>query len=201
MKRVLLASVLCFSPLGAYGAETNTSTTPPAAPECWTVKDEALRLQCYDALHAPAPAGEGDKTATTPEVLSAKPTDPPKKVDADDVAIAPNKYKGKNLELSKLQCFYADKDEYRCLAPSSDVVLVVIGTAVTPDAERKKLEDDCGEIKKLETAACRRTIHFVPGAVDHDTIGLRQRTIVISKMLEIVPPPAAPAPVAVRRRR
>ncbi len=183
------------------------ASTPLRADEvCRSIKDSVARLACYDGLDAKASAATkatpsagadgsasskvdaGETNAPTKEVVAAKPSDPVKRIDADDLAIAPNKYVGKYVELTKAQCYYADKDEYRCLGNSSSVILMLVGAAITPAIEKQRLEDDCGEIKRMATPTCRRTIRIRPENFDHDTVSMRDRTVVSSQTFEVLMP-------------
>ena len=193
MKKVHFVSVMLLYSTSAHAA---------GDAGCWSVQDKEARLSCYDKAHAdplpepssavkaitPPAADQEEKTATTSDLIKAKPSDPPKRIDADDLAIAPNKYIGKNVELNKMQCFYADKDEYRCVAGgASATILLIQAPDITPAVEKQKLENECGEIKKMATTLCRRTLRFSPVGVDNDTVGLRSRTVVTAQSFEVVP--------------
>jgi hypothetical protein len=113
-------------------------------------------------------------------------------VDPDDVFVAPNKYQGKPIELRRMRCFHADKDEYRCTS-SNGTMLLVLARGVTPQEEKDLIEERCGEIKKITTPACLKTIRLTPVVHEEDTIsGYLKRTIIGAASIE-VSPSAAPS--------
>jgi hypothetical protein len=86
-----------------------------------------------------------------------------------------------------VKCLYADKDEYRCLAPGSNP-LIVFAAAVEPEPEKEAIETKCGEIKKLLTPQCSKTIRFMPAENSQDTVsGYTKRTILLTRSIEVVP--------------
>jgi hypothetical protein len=183
-----------------FGCLLSTTAIADSA-GCWSIHDDAARLACYDKAARPTPAAPATATETptdsdeatvsTKEVVAAPPLAAAQKVDAADLAIAPNKFLDKNIELNGLQCFYADKDEYRCLSPHSSIILMIVVGDITPAAEKTKLENDCGRIKNLTLPSCRRTLRMVPSEVKHDSVDLRDRTVVMALTAEVVPQSAA----------
>jgi hypothetical protein len=108
-------------------------------------------------------------------------------VDPADVYVAPNKYMDKPIELRNMKCLHADKDEYRCLAPG-DNALVVFAAAVEPAAEKEAIETKCGEIKNILSPQCAKTIRFTPAENSDDIVsGYRKRTIILTRSIEVVP--------------
>lgn len=157
------------------------SITPAiaAAEDCKAIQDTTKRLECYDRGGAPA-------EATTKDIVTAPASALPQTVDATDLYVAPKKYIGKRIELRRVQCFYADKDEYRCIA-AADAPVLIVATDIMPTAAKDALERDCGQIKKVQTQACRRVIRFTPVVVDHDdAVAFAKRTVVVTKAIEVV---------------
>jgi hypothetical protein len=114
-------------------------------------------------------------------------------VDPDDIHVAPRKFVGRPIEIRNVRCFYADKDDYRCLAPSRGMVTAVFARSVGPANEKETLETDCGAIKKIESLACRRTIRIVPADFGEDAPNAFAKRIVVKVAnIEIVPATRAP---------
>jgi hypothetical protein len=162
---------------------------------CWSIKEDKGRLACYDKG---SPSSEGtpaastsveEKTpATTKDVLGSYGPGDYKIVDADDLYVAPKKYTGKPIEVKNMSCFYADKDEYRCIA-STGLTVAVFALTVEPPAEKSALEDSCGTIKQLDKPSCRKTIRLVPLGYDSDTVnGNQKRIVLFASAIEIMPP-------------
>jgi hypothetical protein len=156
---------------------------------CVSIKEDKDRLLCFDKAAASLKTAgiSGPETATTKELVSNFSPGDYKIVDPDDIHVAPSKFIGKPIELRNVKCFYADKDDYRCLTPSR-LITTVFGASVGPDVERERLESDCGAIKKIDSPACRRTIRIVPldFAEDAPTV-LAKRIVVKAATIQIQP--------------
>lgn len=143
------------------------------------------RVECLETAVrslAQAPTVEGAKTK---EIVGQGPLEY-KVVDADDLYVSPNKFRGRGVELRGMACFHADQSDYRCIAPRG-VTLAIFAKEVSPPDARSKLEDDCGQIKKAATAACRRTIRFVANEFDADTVsGYQNRIVFRPTNIEVV---------------
>jgi hypothetical protein len=105
--------------------------------------------ECTDSLKTLVPSGP--ETANTREIVASFAPGDFKVVDPDDIHVAPQKFVGKPIEIRNVRCFYADKDDYRCMAPSRGMVTAVFATSVGPANEKEALETDCGAIKKIES--------------------------------------------------
>jgi len=153
---------------------------------CTAIGSTTERLGCFDNYAKDVLANEAKSTASTKEVIAAKPAEF-KRTDASDLEITPNKYLGRGVEVVGFQCFHADKDEFRCIHPKA--TLLVMTLKVTPSAEQSALEDSCGSIKTAVTSPkCRRTLRFVPLKADNDKIdGYRSRTVILAAEVEVVP--------------
>jgi hypothetical protein len=163
--------------------------------KCTGTKDDPERLRCYDAAVVTlrtAGVADAPKTADTKEVVASFSPSDYKLVDPDDMHVAPRKFVGKPVELRNAKCFYADKDDYRCLGSSRSMITTIFAKDVGPSAEKDALENDCGAIKKLESPLCRRTIRFVPRDYDQDAPNAFAKRIVMrAATIEIVPAPRA----------
>lgn len=156
-----------------------------AVRRCTAVREFSARLECFDAYAQAVLANESRASASTKEVIAAKPTEF-KRTDAQDLQITPQKFIDRGVEVVGFQCFHADKDEFRCIHPAATVMILTV--KVKPDIEQAKLEDDCGSIKTaISSAKCRRTLRFVPLKADNDKIdGYRSRTVVLASEIEVV---------------
>ncbi|CAH1657295.1 exported hypothetical protein [Hyphomicrobiales bacterium] len=166
---------------------------------CAEKTDDEARLACFDTLAEAWAKSDSpsEKTANTTEI--SKPADPLvyRVSDPDDMYVAPRKYIGKPVELRRMSCFHADVKEYRCIS-NGDLPLVVFTADITPASEKAAIEADCGEVKKVSSSICRKTLRFVPGHIDEDMMsGNNKRAIVLARTVEIVP---APPPQKKRRR-
>lgn len=102
-------------------------------------------------------------------------------VDASDLFIGSKKYIGRDIVLEHMRCYYADVDDYRCLA-SGGTVLAVFSKTVEPASAREWLEKNCDEIKRSMTSdKCRFNprFSFATDDVEEDVIsGFQQRKVI-----------------------
>jgi hypothetical protein len=157
--------------------------------DCSTTKDDKERLACFDkaatTLKSAGVSG-GPATADTKEIVSSFAPDDYKAVNPDNMHVAPHKFIGKPVELRGVKCFYADRNDYRCLAPAH-LLMAVFTKSIGPAAEKDLIESECGAIRKLDSPACRKTIHFVPVEYSEDNPNaFGKRVIVESMSVEIV---------------
>ena len=82
-----------------------------------------------------------------------------KKLTSADLSVETHKWDGKTIEAS-FSCFYADKDEFRCIGVGGGHVRADFST-LTPLEKREGLENDCDTIKKSSSKKCTVTIRFV----------------------------------------
>ncbi len=188
-----------LSILSAFAVSTPSSAQSPAPDlaACAAMAVDKDRLACIDAAAKKPSGSEEMKTAGTKEILASNTPTDFKVVDPIDLKVAPRKYQGKPIELRGLQCFHADANEFRCIAPG-EVYLMLMAADVSPTTAKSQIEDQCGELRKaITSSACRKTVRFIPLVHDDDLVnGYTKRTIVGTKSIEVV---AAPAPE--RRRR
>ncbi|MBV5347973.1 hypothetical protein [Lamprocystis purpurea] len=179
---------------------------------CLDQKDTTIRIACYDNIanslakssatkeEAKLPpdsttrsddTGQDDEASTrTADIIKPSPEIEFKVVDSEDMYVAPDKYTNRGVEMRNVQCFHADKDEYRCLATSSGMPLVLMSPEITPSAEKTAIEEKCGEIKKVSTQQCRKNVHFIPLGNTEDIIGgYQKRVVILTKAIEIIPAP------------
>lgn len=165
------------------------AVTPPAmAEDCKAIKDSAARLACFDkaagetpaAQAAPAPAPAAQKDAPV-----APAPEPPAKtfkvVDVADLYVGPNKYAGRDIEVRNLKCYFADKDDYRCIAPGA-VHVAIFSKTVEPALARQWMEDKCDQIRTAVTSSrCTFHLRFTYSADDfeNDVVsGMQQRVVI-----------------------
>lgn len=177
--RFVFAALMATLPSIAV-AETGADDIIAMCSKLGEKRVECLEIAVRSLIQAPAVDG-----AKTKEIVGQSPLEY-KVVDADDLFVSPNKFRGKGVELRGMACFHADQSDYRCIAPRG-VTLVIFAKEVTPPEARSKLEDDCGQIKKAATALCRRTIRFVANEFDADTVsGYQNRIIFKPTSIEVV---------------
>jgi hypothetical protein len=109
---------------------------------CAAKSNDKERLACFDESAKTVGSSDApEDTANTSKVLQpTKPTEY-RVADADDIFVAPNKYVDKPIELRRIRCLHADKDECRCIAPGS-TFLIVFAAAVEPAAEKEAVENE-----------------------------------------------------------
>ena len=101
-----------------------------------------------------------------------------KVVDASDLYVGPRKYLGKGIEVRRVRCYYADVEDYRCLTGGP---AVVFSQAVEPHSIKQLIEDNCDQLRKLQTAKCLFDIRlsFEADDVSEDIISGYQKRMVI----------------------
>lgn len=156
---------------------------------CAGLSNDKDRLACFDKLaKSPEPkAEEPAPTVTTKQIIAPiAPTDY-KTVDPSDLYVAPSKFIGKPIQVNGARCFYADKDEFRCMLQTGSSVVVLLSPTLTPAATQTEIEDACGAIKVAMTSArCRRTLRFVPLKHDSDAVdAMTKRIIIIAPAVEV----------------
>ena len=92
--------------------------------------------------------------------------DPPKRLNADDLGVQTHKWEGKSI-LTTAQCFYADKDEYRCgvinsrgLMGDGTTFVRIDFSQIDPPEMKKVIEDSCDTVEKMSSRTCRVQIVF-----------------------------------------
>jgi hypothetical protein len=187
----IAAAIICGCASQAFAASESGKIVVGAAAVhvCAEVKDDKERLACFDkAAKLLNNVFEEDAAAkdTPPDFA---PSDY-KPVDAEDLYISPTKYVGKPVELSGARCLYADVNEYRC-GGRSHLAVVVFAKDVGPAQAKAEVEDKCGSVKQIETAACRKTIRFVVKDVSEDALsGMTKRLVILTDKIEIVTKPS-----------
>lgn len=159
----------------------------PDVSACAAKKDDRDRLACFDtATKAAEKAVSGPESTKTKDIIKPATPSDYKVVATEDLSVAPGKYDGKQIEMRRMRCFHADKDEYRCTGGGGPS-LMIMTPRITPEAARAQIEDKCGELKNMTSPLCQKTIRFTPAAHDSDTIsGYQNRTIVVTREIEIV---------------
>jgi hypothetical protein len=198
-----LMMVMCSSP--TWADETFA--------DCAKTSDAKARLGCFDrvsreaGLESTAPSTDRASTAdnvsgsnttttepspaTTKDIVMPTSSSEYHVADPADIAIAPRKFVGKQIEVRHVHCYYADKDDYRCIAPGSFIV-AIFTPDIIPLGERERVENDCGAMKMMMTAKCERTIHLVYDEFRQDEVETRNRVTVRPKFAVVVPQSSAP---------
>lgn len=167
-------------------------------------QDDKSRLACYDELvnkiielSDNTESQDNNKTTNNTQTPDAPYIVNYKTVDAADLYVTTEKYLNRPIEVKNAKCFYADINEFRCIAGDS-TALMITAANITPQAEKLALMDDCDSIKNVSSQKCRRTLRFTPLSHTEDTIsGYQKRKIVMARSMEAIPPAASTG----RRRR
>ncbi|MGY4355527.1 hypothetical protein ACVWZR_004573 [Bradyrhizobium sp. i1.3.1] len=165
MIRTTAAVALVITTMFALPATAQT-TAPPGDP-----KPAATNAAAVDSKITPS----GSSSANQPADIGYKIVDP------SDLFIGTRKYLDKPIVLRRMRCYYADVDDYRCMA-SGPVFLAVFTATVEPSSARVWIEENCGQLKVAVTSEkCLFNPQFVYGAKDvNDDIvsGYQQRKVI-----------------------
>lgn len=189
--KLFIATVIAFSGV-CVAAKAQTLR------QCEAKTDEKERLACFDKLAKQSEPTEQQETSNTPKKIEP-PSGEYRVVDPGDIFVAYGKYLGKPIEVRNVRCYYADKDDYRCIA-TGDNPVVFFAEDIEPATAREAIENDCGEVKKVVTPACKRNIRLTAENISDDLIsGYQKRVDVRSSSLEVIE--AAPVETKKRGRR
>ncbi len=111
-------------------------------------------------------------------------------VDPSDIAVGTRKYYGKDIEFEKVNCYYADLSDYRCITGAS---VTVFSKDIYPAEAKEYVEKNCDQLKKTVLPRCRVAVRFRLNEddVDTDTVGNnRRRTVIHIDTVQIVLPKA-----------
>lgn len=100
-------------------------------------------------------ASGSDPAATAVALAAASPSRDLVRVSATDLETQTHKWVGKVVE-TKLGCFYADVDEFRCFSGRFRVDF----TAIFPPAAQSAIQRDCDTISKSQHRACTAVLRF-----------------------------------------
>ena len=99
-----------------------------------------------------------------------------RKLSAADLAVQTKKWAGKKVQ-GTFSCFYADVDEFRCIANRARVDF----TSLEPPEARKRLEDQCDTIERSNRKTCTVNIQFTYEESDIRQNGLFQMTVITAE--------------------
>jgi hypothetical protein len=101
---------------------------------------------------------------------------------------APAKYSGKLVEMRRMRCFFAEKNDYRCTVSTLDAAVIIVAPTIAPPQSRAVVEQLCGDVRNAAVLpACQRTIRFTPGGYGEDKVqGLAKRVVVTSPSIEVL---------------
>lgn len=185
---------IAFVVLAAAMSPAMSLTLSEKIRTCRTLTSESLRLNCYNGIDVDdEAAAEAQPGVTTKQTLATPPTEF-RVVDALDFAVAPRKFIGTGVEMRGMQCFYADKDDFRCFTDRDGEIVTVLTKVLQPDRQRAEIESDCGSARTATASPrCRRTIRFVPLAARREKVGpITDRLTVVAASIDLITP-AAPA--------
>jgi len=94
--------------------------------------------------------------AFTAVLASGARSDTVVRLKAQDLSAQTSKWVGKTVETT-MSCFYADKDEFRCVGGGARVDF----SSLQPEAERTKIESNCDTISKSAKSVCTVRFQFV----------------------------------------
>jgi hypothetical protein len=194
----LIPAVMTLIAVLPVQAQTAGRSPSPSLSEriltCRTLTSESLRLNCYNGIDLDDAAADIQPGVTTKQTLATPPTEF-RLVDPLDFSVAPRKFMGTGVEMRNMQCFYADKDDFRCFTTRSSEIVTVLTKTLQPDRQRAEIESDCGSVRAASNSSkCRRTIRFVPISAERERVGpLTERLTVMAGSISLVDPPPQPA--------
>jgi hypothetical protein len=105
-------------------------------------------------------------------------------VDALDLGVGSKKYIGKDIEMQRVRCYYADVDDYRCI---TNVPVSIFTKKIEPEIAKDWIEENCDTLKKtVESRKCLVDIRFNLTDLTQDIIdGYQQRTVLLPSSVEV----------------
>jgi len=103
-----------------------------------------------------------------------------KKLSGDDLGVQTHKWDGKTIETTGF-CFYADVNEYRCLAKGRIGGARIDFSKLEPASEKKRIEDNCDQLAKMLTKTCAVRLQFVYEGFDTHMVGTDLVRVVLAK--------------------
>ena len=166
--------VLCLGTSVSSVRSAGVSTPPPFG-------DDAAGLpNSTSPTPRPFPAPLPSSSPIPPPQTSSAP-EPPKLVDAEDLFVGSRKYANRLIMIKGMRCYYADAEDYRCIAPSG-LLLAVFTGSVEPISARVWLETKCDQFKiAMTNSACVFNPSFVytPDDVEEDVVsGFNKRKVI-----------------------
>jgi hypothetical protein len=114
----------------------------------------------------------------------------PRVVAGADMQLAPRKWLGQPVEMRRMRCLHADKDEFRCITSDSST-LIIFAEAVSPPTMQDFVERSCGTFEEMLNPTCRFTLRFTAEQHGEDTIsGYQKRTVIRAATVEAIREPA-----------
>ena len=99
---------------------------------------------------------DAKKAAAVNSDFEPTPGMPAKFVSAADLAAETHKWDDRVIE-TRMSCFYADKEEFRCIGGGARIDV----RRILPAAAQQRIEDRCDTISKSNGKACNLTFKFV----------------------------------------
>lgn len=148
----------------------------PEIAECYKTAEATLRDR------AAAAAVKAGNKAAPPKAVEPTgadlPSSNPIKLSGRDLSVQTRKWEGKVVQTA-FMCFFADKDEFRCIAPGGPRVDF---EKLLPESRRAEIERNCDTVTKAAGKNCRVTVQFVyADYTTAETGGLGRNHIVIAK--------------------
>lgn len=186
---------------GRFATAVNAAENA-ARPSIADVTQSALCNQIWRTLY-------GQDGVFIPNLLSERPVQPfrparevapltkvqtatepkPRVVAGVDMQLAPRKWMGQPVEMRRMRCLHADKDEYRCITSDSST-LIIFAEAIKPAAMQDFMERSCGTFEEMMKPTCRFTLRFTASEHGSDTIsGYQKRTVIRAATVEAIREP------------
>jgi hypothetical protein len=168
--------------------EAKPASAPPEAQPPEPNTPPAAASPRLPAPADPAPPVAAPPRSEPPPSAPAEPTGATL-VPAEEMVRTPAKFRGKYVEMRRMRCFYAEKDDFRCTVTTLDAAVIVVAPSVRPAAARRTIEQACADMRAAAVSpACQVTIRFTPAGVGEDRVGgLARRAVVAAPEVEIAP--------------
>lgn len=149
--------------LALEGAKYSEADVEKAASDFRAVaaKDKALFCKSVEPIIAdfaklPGDSADPKKAAIVSSDFEPTPGMPAKFVSAADLSAETHKWDDRVIE-TRMSCFYADKDEFRCIGGGARIDV----RRILPASVQQRVEDRCDTISKSNGKACNVTFKFV----------------------------------------
>lgn len=107
--------------------------------------------------------------------------DEPKRVDAADIFVSPDRWTGVALTVSGAHIYYADANDVRILLGSTERVPVMLQTVSAQVTTDIQIAARCDTIKAMATAPkCRGTVTFTKRRCEREVTGQTDRVVCLA---------------------
>jgi len=167
MRASHFASAVVLIALLLWPCAAADAQVPPATDYCREMRELGSQANCE------SPAADAQVPPAAPIV-----------VPITELALAPEKYIGRPIEVRDLICYYAKLDDYRCISLRARPVAVIFPVNITGPDAKAAIEQNCDQYEKAtRSPRCRVTLRFTilgDDEINEDLVSGYQRRVIIS---------------------